>query len=56
LAVVRSRDPDRAAEAMLEHIVQSATTYDTGTVANEPRPTGHNREEKPHVQSKLRTR
>ncbi|MFO1058242.1 MAG: FadR/GntR family transcriptional regulator [Dongiaceae bacterium] len=29
LAVVRSRDPDRAAQAILRHIVESAATYDT---------------------------
>jgi len=28
--IVRARDPDRAAEAMLRHIVESAKTYDTG--------------------------
>ncbi len=33
LAVVRSRDPERAAEMMLRHIVESATTYDTNGAA-----------------------
>ena len=33
LAVVRAREPDRAAEMMLRHIVESATTYDTQGVA-----------------------
>ena len=33
LALVRQRDSDRAAEMMLRHIVESATTYDTARVA-----------------------
>jgi DNA-binding FadR family transcriptional regulator len=32
LSVVRSREPDRAAEMMRRHIVKSATTYDTGDI------------------------
>lgn len=28
--IVKAREPDRAAEAMLRHIVESAETYDTG--------------------------
>ncbi len=39
LAVVRRRDPERAVEAILRHIVQSAATYDTtGSVDDRPRP------------------
>ncbi len=33
LETVRARDPDRAAEMMLRHIVESATTYDTAGLA-----------------------
>ena len=39
LAVVRRRDPARAVEAILRHIVQSAATYDTtDSVDDRPRP------------------
>lgn len=65
LSVVRTRDPERAAEAMLHHIVESAATYDTGSVAAGSaketksavsRPTGLNREEKSYVRKSSRTR
>lgn len=37
LAVLRARDPDRAADALLRHIVESATTYDApGVVPGQP--------------------
>lgn len=38
LAVVRKRDPERAAEAILRHIVESAATYDTEAPAGKRRP------------------
>ncbi|MGH6894729.1 MAG: FadR/GntR family transcriptional regulator [Dongiaceae bacterium] len=31
LDLVRRRDPDRAAEALLQHIIEAATTYDTAS-------------------------
>jgi GntR family transcriptional regulator, transcriptional repressor for pyruvate dehydrogenase complex len=56
LAIVRARDPDRAAEAMLEHIVQSATTYDTGGMLNTPRAADRAEVPRPARQSKEETR
>jgi GntR family transcriptional repressor for pyruvate dehydrogenase complex len=34
LAVVRAREPDRAADMMFRHIVESAMTYGTGDLAD----------------------